>query len=180
MKCKRCGFELKEGDRFCEQCGAKLEAIAVEDEGKMDVCPLEENVLERCTFSKKKMIGSQVYKKTTTEISILEFELEMIQTRQRPFRKKQIIEKKIMISSITSIRIHTVLDFWDTLYTIIFAILGLVHPSSFLMAAVCFWCAYGKELQLTLSNGEKIKIPFAHSTENVNKILARCTPNTVI
>lgn len=161
--CKKCGFDLPEDKTFCPNCGVEIkEAAAIE------AAP------QTFAFFKQNMLGNLTYKRTSTEITVSDNQIQMKQTLDRFFRKDRITEKSFPVSSVVSVRTHTVMDFWDTLYAIVFGILGFFQPAAFLIALVCLWCAHGREMELTLSNSEKIKIPFAGAKEEAEKMIKIC------
>lgn len=58
MKCKYCGYELKETDKFCNECGAKVEKEQAEDTTKLDNSVNTTNINESTENSNKK--GNQL------------------------------------------------------------------------------------------------------------------------
>lgn len=161
--CQKCGFSLEDDQKFCPKCGAQVEVPVV-----------TEGAAQEFSFLKKKMLGNLTYKRTTTKITVSGNQVAMTQTLNRLFRRERVVEKSFTTLAVEAVRTHTVLDFWDTLYTIIFVVLGFVQPAIFLLAAVCLWTAYGKEMELTLSGGEKVKIPYAGAKEDAETFLALC------
>lgn len=161
--CKKCGASVESSGAFCPNCGASMKSPES-----------TESASQEFTFAKVKMMGNLTYKRTTSEISITGGLATMVQTVKRIFRKEQKNGYSFAISSVTSAKVHTVLDFWDTLYAIILFVLGLFQPACFLIAAICFWCGYGKEIELLLTDGGKIKIPLAGSKADLEAFLQIC------
>ena len=82
------------------------------------------------------------------------------------------MEVSFQLSEISEIGIKTKMDFWDTLYGVIFVFLGIfVNPIIFLLAVVCLYCGYGKIIQISTVNGKKYTIPSALKTDDVQKLL---------
>lgn len=158
--CKKCGASIREGGAFCPNCGAAVEPLATIESSPQEF-----------TFTKGKMIGNLTYKRTTTKVTLAGDQVTMVQTLNRIFRSEKNEKKSFLSSSVASIRSHTVLDFWDTLYAVVFVVLGFFQPLLFLLALICFWCGYGKEMEMSLASGEKVKIPYAGAKETANKLM---------
>lgn len=164
--CKKCGATLREGAQFCAECGAPI-----------GYTPEQEVNTQKFNFQKGKMLGRVTYKRTSTNVEISSTSLKIRQTMKKIFRKEREEEKAIPLSQIKSARVHVVLDFWDTLYAAIFAVLGFFQPVLFLMAAVCLWCGYGREIEILTSNNDKIKIPLAFGKTDAETVVSICNHN---
>ena len=82
------------------------------------------------------------------------------------------MEVSFQLSEISEIGIKTKMDFWDTLYGVIFVFLGIfVNPLIFLLAVVCLYCGYGKIIQISTVDGKKYMIPSALKTDDAQKLL---------
>lgn len=161
--CKNCGTEITDGGKFCPSCGTATTAIS-EGAGQE----------KGFAFHKGKMMGTVTYKRVDTTISVSGNQLAVHQISKRIFCRERLQENAVPLSSIESARIRTVMDFWDTLYAIISAVLGIFHPSWFLLTAVCLFCGYGKEIKIKLSDGNQIKIPLAGSKADAQELLSIC------
>lgn len=162
-QCHHCGATLSDNTKFCGSCGANLEVSEKADTS-----------IQELSFYKGKMLGTVTYKRTTTSVKILSDQIDIQQTIKKIFCREKNVELTIPLNSVKSARVRTALDFWDTLYAIIFATLGLFQPALFLMAALCFWCGYGKEIEIALSNGGSFKIPVAGSKNEIYALLTIC------
>lgn len=127
-------------------------------------------------FEKSAMIGSIVDRQINTTVSILETSLHIRKITKKLLRSEQIEERDFNIADITSVDVHTALDFWDTLYAVIFAVLGFsTNPLLFIISVICLWCGYGKVIQLAIKTGEKYKIPLKGSNQEIDILLNVCT-----
>lgn len=133
---------------------------------------------QELVFSKIKMLGKLTYKRTKTTVQIDEENLNIHKVTKKIFRKEITEEKVIARAAIASAQSRTVMDFWDTLYTVIFVLFGIFAPQFFLLAAVCFWCAYGKEIRIIMANGEIFTIPVAHGKKEIAELLVICNSKT--
>ena len=123
------------------------------------------NDYQEFVFTKVKQLGKMTYKRIETNVKVFSDKMSIYQENSRLFKKKQIIEKEILLDAIQKAEINTVWDFWDSIYVIIFIALGFVSPVVFLLAIVCVFCAYGKEIELTLSDGTVFNIPCSWKKE---------------
>lgn len=162
--CKKCGAALNDDVQFCAECGTPIDCI-----------PEEESGHQMFHFQKGKMLGELTYKRTNTEVEVSSTALKVHQTVKRIFRKEREEEKVLSFSQIKSACVHVVLDFWDTLYAVVFAVLGLFQPVLFLLAAVCLWCGYGREIEILTVDGDKVKIPLALGKGEAKKLVAICS-----
>lgn len=196
--CSNCGKKITEDNiRFCMECGAKLvdlkqqnteaaqenmqvstqEDTFVNTQENMQEQPVENmqmdqnNGVRRLEFCKRKMLGKFTYKMTSTVVDIDQGAMHIVQQVKRLFRKEQNTEELFQLSEINFITMQTKMDFWDTLYGIIFFILGFIEPICFLCAAIWFYCGYGKEVRIQLENGKNILIPSELKTESVEEIM---------
>ncbi len=166
MKCKKCGNEIQDEAIFCQGCGTP-----VNNEDVSEAC-------EELLFHKGKMLGRMTYKRINTKVQIKSGNLVIQQSTTKAFRKEVATENIVPISSIRETRVHTIMDLWDTLGGILCIILTFVGEINILMllvAAVFFWCAYGKEIVLTDNKGNETKIPFEGNTDSANRLEEICT-----
>ena len=171
MKCLLCNAEIDEGTSFCPECRNK---VGLESAPSSE----EKNSSQKLVFTKIKQVGRISYKTFLSTVTVDASELQISLSTKKIFRKEKIVEKNIQIFDIQSIRKHTVMDFWDTLYAIFFVILGFFYPLWFLPALLYLWSAYGKEIELTLSNSEKVKIPYeGRVSEKVDALFSICGKN---
>lgn len=167
--CKKCGKELEPGARFCVYCGAE-----VETDGK-NINPNSENEEKIWHFQKAKMLGLITYKRVFTDVSIKGNEINIVIKKGKKEKKKQ--ETHQLISNLESIESKTAFDFWDTLYAIIFGIVGVLcicmgikgAIGSLLFAAVCAWSGYGKKVIFMWKDGSKTVVPTENS--DINSLL---------
>lgn len=75
------------------------------------------------------------------------------------FFKRKPIETVHNIMDIASIKIVRTFDISDTIFSIIFAILGFYQPLFFIAAALFIWIGIGKKIQLKKANNSTISIP---------------------
>ena len=184
MTCKKCGAEILEDASFCVNCGAAVEQPAQVSETKETLnLPSEdvkvEQVKSESTFQKRTMLGNITYKRVTTRVAITESGLQIEKKTKKIFRKEKTEERVIPFSQMHSASIHTVLDYWDTLYGVAFTVLGfLFHWSFFLLAIVFFWCGYGKKMQFVLKSGEKYSFPYKSGKEEAIALANLCNKNS--
>lgn len=162
--CRKCGGQIPDNQNVCPNCGA---------------LPLTEKTPEKLEFYKGKMIGSVTYRRTNTTVQLTSTELSISQKIKRIFRKERIIEKKVPLMAIKSAKVHTAMDFWDTLYAIIAAVLGLFQPIIFIVTLICLWTGYGKEIIIQIESGDTIKIPLAGAKAETEKLLSICNQKIV-
>ena len=183
MTCKKCGTILSENATFCEKCGERVERIpATYDTADTQNPPSkdmgEEVVREEYTFDKGRMLGRVTYKRIHTEVSVIDTGLRIKKTTKKVFRKAKEEEQFIPFEQITYAKIHTTLDYWDTLYGVCFVLIGFLYNlAALLLAAVFFWCGYGKQVVLTLRNGAKYSIPYSFGKNESTALVNRCVAN---
>lgn len=136
----------------------------------------ENEMTNELLFIKKKDWGNLTYKKINTTVSIMEDKILITKKTKILFFNRASAETVINRADIQSIQIKKTMDFWDLCFAIIFAFLGLSYPVLFIGTAICLYSAYGKEIQLQLSNGTKQEIPYSESMtedseENTKKIM---------
>lgn len=161
--CKKCRAELEDEVRFCTKCGAQN-----------DDSPEQTSDVQEFTFQKGKMMGNVTYKRTKTKVLISATSITVEKAIKKLFRKEKEEKRTLLISQIPSARMHVVLDFWDTLYAIACAVLGVFQPSLFLLAAVCLWCGYGREIEILTTEGNKVKIPLTREKNEAEQLVAIC------
>ena len=120
---------------------------------------------QEIVFTKAKQLGKLTYKRIETNVKVFSDKMTVYQETSRFLKKKQTIEKVILLDAIKIAEISTVWDFWDSIYVVICTILGFVEPALFLLAIVCAFCAYGKEIGITLSDGTVFTIPCSWKKE---------------
>ena len=123
------------------------------------------NDCQEIVFTKAKQLGKLTYKRIETNVKVFSDKIAISQEISRILKKKQIVEKEILLDTIQKAEINTVLDFWDSIYVVIFTILGFFLPITFLLAIICAFCAYGKEIELTLSDETVFNIPCSWKKE---------------
>lgn len=171
MFCENCGKEVEETWNQCPYCSHPLK-----DNGNAKVAEQAEAVsqttADKLVFRKTKMIGMMTYSSVDTKITIEGQSVHFYQTISKILRSIKKVEVSFQLSEISEIGIKTKMDFWDTLYGVIFVFLGIfVNPIIFLLAVVCLYCGYGKIIQISTVNGKKYTIPSALKTDDVQKLL---------
>lgn len=166
MNCTNCGSQVE--GKFCPNCGVPA-PIMQQEETKSHLTentppfdsPVSESMAEQSEviLKKTKMLGNITYKTIQTTVTTKPESVDIKMDIKKIFRKTRTHEKTILLADIQRARVRTVMDFWDALYGIIFAVLGFSAPILFVGTAVCLWCGYGKEVEILLTNGEKIGIP---------------------
>ena len=125
-------------------------------------------------FCKKKMFSYMTYKTIYTNVKIFSDKMSVYQEVQGFFGKPHINTRDILISNIRTVDIRTVFDFWDTLYAVIFILLGFVIPFTFILAIMFAFCGYGKVAEIQLLDGSKFEIPFSKENNESNELLLAC------
>lgn len=171
MFCENCGKEVEETWNQCPYCSHPLK-----DNGNAKVAEQAETVnqtnADKLVFRKTKMIGLVTYSSVDTKITIDGQSVHFYQTISKILRSVKKVEVSFLLSEISEIGIKTKMDFWDTLYGVIFAFLGIfVNPFIFLLAVVCLYCGYGKVIQISTVDGKKYMIPSALKTDDAQKLL---------
>lgn len=171
MFCEKCGKEVEETWNQCPYCSHPLK-----DNGNAKVAEQAETVnqttAEKLVFRKTKMIGLVTYSSVDTKITIDGQSVHFYQTISKILRSVKKVEVSFLLSEISEIGIKTKMDFWDTLYGVIFVFLGIfVNPLIFLLAVVCLYCGYGKIIQISTVDGKKYMIPSALKTDDAQKLL---------
>ena len=156
MFCENCGKEVEETWNQCPYCSHPLK-----DNSNVKVAEQDETVnqttADKLVFRKINIEGQSVH---------------FYQTISKILRSIKKVEVSFQLSEISEIGIKTKMDFWDTLYGVIFVFLGIfVNPIIFLLAVVCLYCGYGKIIQISTVNGKKYTIPSALKTDDVQKLL---------
>lgn len=166
MNCSNCGAEIKNGATVCAECGAQIVS--------------EENtaVKYNFTFNKKKQLGNLTYKETITTAAVSDSTAEIEQTVKKFIGGEKKTNASIPLGEISSVLIKVKFDFWDTLYAVLFAVLGIFAPIAFLGTAVCLFCAFGKEIIITTSK-TVVRIPLTGfgSTDEALKFINACKGN---
>ena len=171
MFCENCGKEVEETWNQCPYCSHPLK-----DNGNAKVAEQAETVnqtnADKLVFRKTKMIGLVRYSSIDTEITIDGQNVLFYQTISKILRSIKKVKETFLLSEISEIGIKTKMDFWDTLYGVIFVFLGIfVNPLIFLLAVVCLYCGYGKVIQISTVDGKKYMIPSALKTDDAQKLL---------
>ena len=171
MFCENCGKEVEETWNQCPYCSHPLK-----DNGNAKVVEQAETVnqttADKLVFRKTKMIGLVTYSSVDTKITIEGQSVHFYQMISKILRSVKKVEVSFLLSEISEIGIKTKMDFWDTLYGVIFAFLGIfVNPLIFLLAVVCLYCGYGKVIQISTVDGKKYMIPSALKTDDAQKLL---------
>lgn len=171
MFCENCGKEVEETWNQCPYCSHPLK-----DNSNVKVAEQDETVnqttADKLVFRKTKMIGLMTYSSVDTKITIEGQSVHFHQTISKILRSIKKVEVSFHLSEISEIGIKTKMDFWDTLYGVIFVFLGIfINPLIFLLAVVCLYCGYGKIIQISTVNGKKYTIPSALKTDDVQKLL---------
>ena len=167
--CEKCKKEFDNGNaRFCPICGNELVECSQKEKEEVSV----EGAHKKLTFQKKKMLSYLVYRQTDTEVEIDNQVIHFSQTIKKLFRKPRKTEDNILLSQIQEIGIKTKMDFWDTLYGIIFIVLGFFYPVWFLVAALFLFCGYGKIIKIKNLDGKEYIIPAEMNSEDVQQLLA--------
>ena len=169
MFCENCGKEVEETWNQCPYCSHPLK-----DNGNAKVAEQAETVsqttADKLVFRKTKMIGMMTYSSVDTKITIEGQSVHFYQTISKILRSIKKVEVSFQLSEISEIGIKTKMDFWDTLYGVIFV--GIfVNPLIFLLAVVCLYCGYGKIIQISTVDGKKYMIPSALKTDDAQKLL---------
>lgn len=166
--CEKCKRDISnEGASFCPTCGGSL----VIKTDTMEESTTVSNECKKMSFQKKKMFTYLVYRCTSTEVTIENQMMHLSQTVKKIFRKERTTETNIPMTEIKDISIKTKMDLWDTLYGIIFIILGFFAPVFFLLAALFLFCGYGKIIQIEQNNGIKYLIPSDLKTDDVERLM---------
>lgn len=149
-----CGNEVGEGAKFCSKCGSKVNA-----EEKKTVFNLK----------KRKMVGRLVYKVTSTEITDTGVGLNIKQNIHKFFGRDKQSDVSLKYPEIASVEMKTKMDFWDTLYAVVFGVIYLFDMSNIvllLFIALFLYTGYGKVMNLKLKNGMDFEIPVEYATED--------------
>lgn len=171
MFCENCGKEVEETWNQCPYCSHPLK-----DNSNVKVAEQDETVnqttADKLVFRKTKMIGLMTYSSVDTKITIEGQSVHFYQTISKILRSIKKVEVSFQLSEISEIGMKTKMDFWDTLYGVIFVFLGIfVNPIIFLLAVACLYCGYGKVIQISTVDGKKYMIPSALKTDDAQKLL---------
>ena len=131
MTCKKCGAEIMDEANFCLKCGEAVERPEEVPEPGEDVNPPDEDAKaeqdnSELTFHKGTQLGRITYKKIDTRVEITENGLQIEKKTKKIFRKEKTEERFIPFAQMVSARVHTVLDYWDTLYGVAFVAVGFL------------------------------------------------------
>lgn len=171
MFCEKCGKEVEETWNQCPYCSHPLKDNGNAKVAEQDVTE-NQTTADKLVFQKTKMIGLMKYSSVDTKITIEGQSVHFYQTISKILRSIKKEEVSFHLSEISEIGIKTKMDFWDTLYGVIFVFLGIfINPLIFLLAVVCLYCGYGKIIQISTVNGKKYTIPSALKTDDVQKLL---------
>lgn len=185
MFCTKCGKPLPDGSKFCPNCGTQIaegvkEAPAETQDGIETKTSERENAAStpevstqpcqdtessdwEASYQKNKMIGLITYKKITTNVKLTSSEIfiEKLAGSKRT-------DKKASLADIQEITFQKTYDFWDTLYTIILAVLAICcllvknwggTAGLGILAAVCFFSGIGKRIVLQFQDHSTFDIP---------------------
>ena len=182
MFCTNCGKEFSDGSNFCPHCGTpavkdesdtvpSVSGTVVPEEtavsGKQPSAadaakaPDTEERAQgtwKASYQKNKMIGVVTYRRIHTDVSLSPSDIFV--SRRAGIRAP--VEKQAPLSAIQGLRVKTTFDFWDTL--LFFAFLAIAalcvfggNPGegavSALLAAVCFFTGFGKEILVQFRDG---------------------------
>jgi len=162
MFCTNCGSSISGDSEFCSSCGNQV-TQPINTENKLNSEQQEYN------FYKSKGIGRGVYKQIYTNVKCTDTNINIARKAVHfYFFKGKPENTYLKTDQIQSIGIVRTMDFWDTLYGIIFIIIGFLQPYLFILAVLCLWCAYGKKVRMTLKNGTNFDIQANFSKEAVN------------
>ena len=180
MTCKKCGAEIMDDANFCLKCGEAVERPEEVPEPGEDVNPPDEDAKAEqdnpeLTFHKGTQLGRITYKKIDTRVEITENGLQIEKKTKKIFRKEKTEERFIPFAQMVSARVHTVLDYWDTLYGVAFVAVGFLFNLWALVGAlVCFWCGYGKKVEFLLRSGEKYSFPYQFGKKESSIMMELC------
>ena len=171
MFCEKCGKEVEETWNQCPYCSHPLKDNGNAKVAEQDVTE-NQTTADKLVFQKTKMIGLMKYSSVDTKITIEGQSVHFYQTISKILRSIKKVEVSFQLSEISEIGMKTKMDFWDTLYGVIFVFLGIfVNPIIFLLAVVCLYCGYGKVIQISTVDGKKYMIPSALKTDDAQKLL---------
>lgn len=186
--CELCEKEVSGEDiNFCPNCGGKLiekvdntekqkEESATEKSIEEPSVTEKNEVHENLLFEKSKDLGKISYKWISTKVKIDGDEIWIVQEVKKIFRKARRKENGIAASDIRSVNMQVKWDFWDTLYGIIFALLGIfASPWYFILAVIFLLCGYGKIIKLKVKDGSEYIIPVEGETLDSAKLMNYCT-----
>lgn len=168
--CAKCGGEIEEGIRFCPNYGNGILEEKKKTENMFDETKEMEDNQKNFYFEKVKMIGTICYKTIRTEVINSGNSLEIKQNIHKLFRRKKEKNLQIKLSEIHAAELKTKMDFWDTLYAIIFGIFFLLDITDIIwlfFIGVCLYTGYGKIIDLKMKNGLNFEIPVNGKTEDV-------------
>lgn len=173
-KCVHCGNELNEKAKFCGKCGSSVEEQkAIHEETVAEEQPrIQEEKQNVFNMEKRKMIGRMTYKVTRTEVINTGEGLDIKQHIHKFFGRDKKSNLLLKYSEIGSAEVKTKMDFWDTLYAVIFGIIYLFELSNIvllLFVALFLYTGYGKSINLKMKNGLSFEIPVDYATEDVVK-----------
>ena len=180
MTCKKCGAEIMDDANFCLKCGEAVERPEEVPEPGEDVNPPDEDAKAEqdnpeLTFHKGTQLGRITYKKIDTRVEITENGLQIEKKTKKIFRKEKTEERFIPFAQMVSARVHTVLDYWDTLYGVAFVAVGFLFNLWALVGAlVCFWCGYGQKVEFLLRSGEKYSFPYQFGKKESSIMMELC------
>ena len=141
------------------------------------MCNTEEEpkeITRKLSFQKKKMLGYLIYKQIYTDVEISNRVMHISQSVKKVFRKPRVKEENIYLNDIADVRVKTEMDFWDTLYGVIFLFWGFFNAWWFLAAAIFLFCGYGKIIRIKKSDGSEFQIPVELKTDDTQTLLECC------
>lgn len=117
-------------------------------------------------FIRHKSLGRLDISHIISDVTISDSTLNLKQQKiALYFFKKMPIETVHNIMDITSIKIVRVFDISDTIFSVIFALLGFFQPICFILSILLFWVALGKKIEIKKINNSTISIPTGNSSQ---------------
>lgn len=162
-RCLQCGSKLKEGAKFCTQCGMQVGEKVVQTNADK----------KEWKLVKSKNFGKLSYGTTIAKINVDGNEVQIyIQGKKNNFNIHQ------NLFDLQSIETKSTLDSWSTVYTIIFLLVGFCRIMYgygegvlvWILAAIWLWKAYGKIIVFKWRDGSETKIPTKGDEETEDMI----------
>ena len=170
MYCPYCGTKNNDDANFCQACGTYIRFEAQNVSPSFEHETNDINYYQEIVFTKVKKFVKLTYKQTDTTLKIFSNKIDFYQEISHFFKKTQIIEKEILLYTISTFEIRTVWDCWDSVCVIYCSILGFLYEPVLLPLALIFaFRAYGKEILIKLSDGTTFTIPCSRK-KDANKL----------
>ncbi|WP_371371017.1 zinc ribbon domain-containing protein [Sporomusa aerivorans] len=158
--CKKCKALNEENAKFCSHCGFNQELVAVVEKVSETsyVGEIMPEIKREYQFKKRNYLGSLQYSTITTCIQLEPSYMKIVQDKKTlGIFEKRLLETKIEYVEIHDIVMKKTMDKYDSVFAIIFCILGIAMPLVFLLAILLFWISYGKKIHIfTAKNVYKI------------------------